>query len=378
MFGGQGQRQGGHGQGFEQGFGQGFQQGFGGHGGGGGQQARGGGSLFNLKKDGIYPLTAKDFPSKTSKFVWLVLFYNSQSTNEEVVQDYIKLGAKLKRYGVKTGAVNCDKYPEKCEEVVTAGDSRRNAVFKAALITKGAAQILNDSDLMKNKNTLNAKKMFEFVRDSTPTFVLNIRKAHQLENLISSGGSSATAPVTTPRGCGSTGACLILWTANFDSSLLMKTLSVAHESAVTIAEVRGGNEKLGRAFNVEQFPTLMMVCESSGQWQSFDHVAYEVFEGDYKDATAINTFVKSYADKTKCKSLRNKLRKKNKDTKKSAEDYMSDMMNAGEQGLKDFGRKKVSELKQLATAIGINVDEMESLVEKQDLVHSIFEFWTNK
>jgi hypothetical protein len=356
--GGQGQGQGhaGFGQ-QQQGFGQQQQQ-----------QSRGGKSLFNLRRDGIYPLTAKDFPSQESRFVWLVLFYNSQSTPEDVVQEYVKLGEKLKRSGVKTGAVDCSKYPEKCEEVVP-GDGH---ALKAALITKGDKKILDETTLLNHRNTLNLKQIFEFVKEFTPSSVLNIRQSHQLETLLSSSKGNKG-------GCGTSGACLILWTANFEPSLLMKTLAVGYKNAVTVAEVRGGNTHLAKLLKVEEFPTLMMACEATGQWQSVDHLAYETFEGDIKDNKQINDFVQSFAtDKTKCKSLRNKLRKKNKQNKKTAEDYMRDVLEAGEKGLKEFKTKKVGELKKLATNLGIDVEKVESLVEKKDLVNSIFEFWTEK
>lgn len=341
-----------------------------GHGGFGQQQ--GGGrreDMFSLRRDGIYPLTAKNFPSKDSKFVWLVLFYDSQSLSDEVAQEYVKLGEKLKRAGVKTGAVDCDKYPEKCEEVVPGGGGRSS--LRAALITKGDKKILGDSNVMNNRRTLNLKNMYDFVKDSTPSHVLNIRQAHQLESLLSSSSST-----TSVGGCGTSGACLILWTSHFDPSLLMKTIAVSHKDVVTVAEVRGGNAQLAKSFKVEEFPTLMMVCAAAGQWQSIDSLAYEIFEGDYKDNKQITEFVSSFADKSKCKSLRNKLRKKHKQNKKTAENYMEDIFAAGEKGLKEFSKKKVGELKVLATNIGIDVEKIESLVEKKDLVNSIFEYWT--
>ena len=337
--------------------------------GGGGGGGGGGGNVFSLRRDGIYPLTGKDFPSKDSKFVWLVLFYDPQSISDEVVQEYVKLGEKLKSAGVKTGAVDCGKHPKKCEEVVS---SESVVLFRAALITKGEKNILDDSTVMNNRNSLNLKKMYDFVKDSTPNFVLNIRQAHQLESLLSS--SSAASPA----GCGASGACLILWTAHFDSSLLMKTLAVANKNIITVAEVRGGNEQLAKVFHVEKFPTIMMACATTGQWQSVEHLAYEVYEGDYKNNKEINAFVNSFSDKTKCKSLRSNLRRKNMKLKKSAEEYMQDIIEAGEKGIKEFSAKKVSELKKLATNIGINVEKIESLVEKKDLVQSIFEFWGEK
>lgn len=341
-----------------------------------GQQQPGGasgakrGSLFNLRRDGVYPLTAKDFPSKTSKFVWLVLFYNSQSGREDIVQEYVKLAEKLKKSEVKVGAVDCDKYAEKCEEVLGGDISEHSSSLRAALITKGEKNILKDSELLNNRNTLSIKRMYDFVKDFTPTYVVNIRKSFQIEQLLSPSKSA-----DTKGGCGSSGACLFLWTANFEPSLLMKTLSVANKGIVTVAEVRGGNTELAKLFNVEEFPTIMMVCEGSSQWQSANHLAHEVYDGDTKDSKAIKEFVNSFADKSKCKSLKSKLRKQNKKSKKSAEEVLRKVVEAGEQGLAEFGAKKVSELKALAANIGITVENLDSLVEKQDIVRSLLDYW---
>jgi len=368
MFGG-----GGGAGGFGAGAGQGQGHGF-------GQQQPGGasgakrGSLFNLRRDGIYPLTTKDFPSKTSKFVWLVLFYNTQSVREEIAQEYIKLAEKLKKSGVKVGAVDCDKYAEKCEEVVGGDDSAHASSLRAALITKGEKNVLNDSELLNNRNTLNIKRMYDFVKDFTPTYVVNIRKAYQIEKLLSPQSASSKS-TETKGGCGSSGACLFLWTANFEPSLLMKTLSVANKGIVTVAEVRGGNTELAKLLSVEEFPTVMMVCEGQSQWQSANHLAYEVYEGDTKDSKAIKEFVSSFADKSKCKSLKSKLRKQNKKNKKSAEEVLRKVIEAGEHGLSELGAKKVSELKALAANIGITVDKLDSLVEKQDIVRSLLDYW---
>ena len=321
--------------------------------------------LFNLKRDGIYPLTNKNFPAKDSKFVWVVLFYNPQAANEDIVGDFVKLGEKLKRSGVKTGAVDCNKYAERCEGVT--GES--HVTLTAALITKGEKVMLDHDVLLSHRNTLNLKKMYEFIKENTPSSVINIRHAAQLKSLTSSSSAGHTS---------SSAVSLILWTASFDTSLLMKTLSVTYKGDVAVAEVRGGNKDLAKLFNVDKFPTIMMVCQTSGQWQSMDNVAHEIFTGDYKDNKEISDFVKSFQDKAKCKSLRNKLRKRNKQNKKSAEDYINKIVEAGEKGLKEMTSKKASELKKLAKNVGIAIDTIDNLVEKQDIIDMVLDYWKGK
>lgn len=367
MFGGGGGAgAGGFGGGQQQhGFGQ--QQGF--------AQQQGGapqGSKFNLRRDGIYPLTGKDFPTKDSKFVWLILFYHSQSINEEIVQEYIKLGEKLKKSGIKTGSVDCDKYPERCKDVLT--DS---APLTAALITKGEKNVLTNAELLNHRSTLNIKRMYDFVKDFTPSFVVNVRKAFQIDNLLSSSPQPSSS-ADLPTDCGSSGACLFLWTSNFEPSLLMKSLSVANQGIVTVAEVRGGNKDLAKLFHIEEFPTLMIVCGGTSHVQSVDQLAHEVYQGDTKDSKAIKDFVSSFTDKSKCKALRNKLRKKNKHSKKSAADYLKRIVESGEQGMAELAAKKVSELKTLATSLGITLDNLDTLVEKQDIVHAVIDFWNQR
>lgn len=355
----------GGGSGFDFGGGAGFgNSGFGHQQGSSGSSKRE--SLFSLKDNGVFPLSTKNFPSKTSKFVYLVLLYSS-SISQNIVHDFSKLAEKLKKSGVRAGAIDCEKNSKKCKEIV--GYSEKIGL-KAVLVAKGEMISVDDEVLLKGTAALNLKKTYNFVKDATPSSVANIRRADQLEHMLSSSSNQ--------KGCGSSGACLVLWTSNFDASLLMKTIDIANKGVIGVAEVRGNNQNLAKKFDVEKFPTLMMMCEVPGKVKSAENIPILVFDGDHKDISKVDDFIKSFADKSKCKSLRNKMRKKNMKKKKEAEDYLKDILEAGAEGLKDLYKMKVAELKNLGRNIGIDLDVLDTLMEKKDIAEAIMNFfWRN-
>lgn len=101
---------GGFGGGFEQmfgggGFGGGGGPGFGGPGGERRQQAE----LFQKGQSKVAKLGSPKFPNKTSKNMWMIMFYsNSDRTSMELAQIYEKLAEK-KNLAYKVGAVDCEK-----------------------------------------------------------------------------------------------------------------------------------------------------------------------------------------------------------------------------------------------------------------------------
>lgn len=86
---------------------------------------------------------------------------------------------------------------------------------------------------------LSLKELYEFVNEKAPSAGLaNLRLSPQATDFIANTCADKTKA--------SLGIGLILFTAKFDSSLLMKSVAHALRGKVAVGEVRGSNDKLAR------------------------------------------------------------------------------------------------------------------------------------
>lgn len=281
----------------------------------------------------VVPLSEQKFPSSSSRYLWLIEYYSPRCSQCKAFREhFISLSERLTVIGIKTGAVNCEKYKTFCS-------SRSISSFPYLQLIIGDKAITYDND----GNQLNAKRVFDFVQESTVVPVINLRLTQQAQELQHS---------TCRKGWGS---CLLLFTAKFETSLLLKALSFFFRDKVNVAEIRGSNKALSDYFQVDSFPALVMVCGGS------DPSASEQFQGDIHKFSEISTFVNSFERKVRCQQLTTK----SKNAKKLRREWLKKALSSSKSTLE---RMRVRDLREIVREIGIND---ESFTEKVEFVNAI-------
>ena len=153
----------------------------------------------------------------------------------------------MKSNGVKTGAVNCDREQELCRNIRSVQTGR-----PAIRLVYGSEHIPYDGATMPDK--LSLKDVYEFVTEKTPLEgVTNLRLSTQADEFTSK--NCADKRKTT------LGIGLILFTAKFETSLMIKSVAHALRGKVVVGEARGANDNLAREFGLgNDFPILIAVC----------------------------------------------------------------------------------------------------------------------
>jgi hypothetical protein len=157
------------------------------------------------------------------------------------------------------------------------------------------------------------------------------------------------------------GAGLILFTAKFDTPLIIKSLAFYYRGKLAVAEVRGAesNTKLLEEFDLKgkKMPVLIGICGGN------EKLAYELFSGDIKKFKEIEEFVDQFKDKKYCTQLTSKALQEKKDRAKKAKEVHS-------LSIEQLQKKKISELKDMIKYLGISST---GLFEKADYVRVIIE-----
>lgn len=329
-----------------------------GQGGGGNHFQQGGGAhsqpavkeWYSLKGEGIYPLSPSKFPDHKSTFIWLIQYYSpSQHGSAKAVAPILtKVAEHLKtKYGIKTGAVNCDKHQSKCHEVLGGQSQLPELELRAG----GESVVYTHSDPTKIPT---AKEILDFVSNKVTSKVVNVRMASQLEDLLREKGKCASSKY---------GSCIVYWSSKFDTPLFLKSLSHHYSASAVISEVRGNNVDLAKEYNIQSFPALSIHCPGTVK------EAMVTYDGDLHDLKQIKEFIDKFDSKATCRSLRNRVRQSKKEAKAAVLKTLSGLDSID--SLKKF---KVGELKQMIRDIGAKVtSESGELIEKQDLISTLWE-----
>jgi curved DNA-binding protein CbpA len=306
---------------------------------------------YSLKGEGIYPLSPSKFPDHKSTNIWLIQYYSPSQHGgaKAIVPIYTKVAEHLKsKYGIKTGAVNCDKHQRKCQEIL--GSQPQRGVPELELRANGEGAVYTHSDPNKIPT---AKEIIDFVSNEVPSKVVNLRMASQLEDLLSEERGKCVSSKY--------GACIVYWSSKFDTPLFLKSLSHHYSNAV-IGEVRGNNVDLAKEYNINTFPALSIHCPGTVK------EAMVTYDGDLHDLNQIKEFIDKFDSKTTCRTLRNRVRQSKKEARSTVFKTLSSLKSID--GLKKF---KVSELQQMIRDIGVkSPSDRGELIEKQDLISTLW------
>lgn len=211
--------------------------------------------------------TSTSFSKKPSRTIWLVHFY-TQSTEirDPWIDKYVKLCQSLKSQGIKCGAIDCELQQTLCKQ-----KDLQEQYPAFLLITNTKEFKYSDSEESTATTTATPSSIHKFIMSSLSSSssisnVINIRTMNQLDEFIEK--------TCKNKKIASKNIGIILMTSKFDTSLLMKTLAYYQQGMVVIGEIRGKNEKLIKAFELdnplEKLPIMIIICGGE------DKLAYEV------------------------------------------------------------------------------------------------------
>jgi hypothetical protein len=143
----------------------------------------------------------------------------------------LKLASTLKSSGVKTGGVNCEKERDLCEKhgagylVESGGRGNKGPIYR---LVYGVESELYAGD------KYSAKGIYDFVNEQAPTMgtvynIENLRLSAQVESFIS------TACKNRNKSAYEIG--LVYLTAQFDTSLLLKSIAFLSRGKAAVGEV---------------------------------------------------------------------------------------------------------------------------------------------
>ena len=331
--------------------------GFGGAGGGRRQPPQRRQQELYSSADGVAVLTAKAFKDSTRRNIWciccltvylryyshmvlytrrLVQFFSPSDSKSQRFRDaFLKVAMSVKQYEIKVGTVDCNKEEDLCA--------------KEGVKTFPSFQVYFDGGKslpMKDEQPTSAKGLMQFVEETIPNEVANVRLQPQLDELLAKA-----------KGTRGIWGVLLLITDSYDPSMVLKAAAIKFRQKVLVGEVRGSNEKLRKYLNISNAPALIFYCGG-------DKHAFERYGGDLSDLKQISSFLNTFQSGERCRSLL----KKAQESRSQREQLANQAKKLSE---KDLSKKKVSELRGILDELKIPTD---SLLEKSDFVRAILAY----
>lgn len=301
--------------------------------------------------EGITTFTGGKYPDKSSKNIWFVEFYSSSSTSKDYRTKFVKLAQSMRTNGIKVGSVHCENDQQLCRRVLGSSfNPRQMPVF---MVSTSSGDVAYDEDGAHISNPA-PKKLYDFVVNSIPDEVVNMRQVAQLDEFIS------TRCADKKRA--SYGAGVILLTAKFETSLFIKSLAHSLAGKAPVAEVRGSNNNLAKELglgNQPSYPILIVICAGT------DRLAHVKYDGDLKDFDKVGRFIESNFGKKKAAATCKKLQGNAKEQKQQREKRRQSNKALT---LDQLRKKKVAELREIAEDLAVAIA---GLYEKDEFVSAI-------
>jgi len=267
---------------------------------------------------------------------------------------FVPLAQTLAKNGVRVGAVSCDGEVALCRRELGGGfNPRRLPLF--AVITSAGTSVFEDENEGSATPPPAPKKLYDFVAQSIPQEVHNLRLVPQLEEFISSKCADKRQA--------SYGVGFVLVTAKFETSLFIKTLAHAVSGKAAVAEIRGSNNLLAKELglgNQPNLPVLLVVCAGSDKLASLTYTG-----SDMKDQDKVTAWLESKFGKGRGASTCKGLQQKSVEARKARAKRQEGVKRLS---MAELRRRKVKELREMAEDMGIPAA---GLVEKDDYVAAI-------
>jgi len=202
------------------------------------------------KNGKVAKLGSPKFPDKTSKYLWLVIFYNNMSRSCMDAKPQVELLADKVKGTFKVGALDCGLNEREANFCAQKGVSVDDLpVF--GFVVNGQLQLYEDGNRVPS-----AKSLHEFSMEHMPTaLVHNINNVPQLEErLLDSIGTTSSAGRTTG---GKARGGVFLLTEKYETSALFYSLAYKYRGTFVFGESRAKNLNLAKVFKVKKYPLLL-------------------------------------------------------------------------------------------------------------------------
>lgn len=227
----------------------GFEQMFGGGMGGGrrGGQAPPPQELFPKNApSGIAPLGKAKFPDKSSKYLWVVIFYDNNSQECAGAKPMMESFAEKVKGSFKVGAVNCRRGTADMQFCREQGiDLQYLPAF--GFVVDGEVQLFpaNESPTMK--------QLYDFAVENTPfDLVHNINHPTMIEERLKQ-------PSKDKRNLGS----ILLLTDKYETSPKYASLAYQFREHFIFGESRGKTLSMAKHFHVKKYPILVAFVQNN-------------------------------------------------------------------------------------------------------------------
>jgi curved DNA-binding protein CbpA len=244
MFGGGGFNFGGGNGGGFGGFEQFFQGGGGGFGGGGGQQ-RGGRQrqeteLFQKDQSLVRRLSQSRFPKKSSKYMWMVMFYSNRDRESQELGEIYETLAEKKNLAYRVGAVNC----QVSNRDVSFCKSKGVHEFpEFAMVIDGKIHFMKDA-------VESPKDLHDFALQHMP-----IKSIHNVNNM----------PQLKERLLGNKKPAVLLMTDKYETSSIYYSLVYQFQKNFVFGESRAKNLNIAKEFGLKKYPEVIAFDSRGGR-----------------------------------------------------------------------------------------------------------------
>lgn len=244
---------------------------------------------------------------------------------------YVKIATHFRPFELAVSVLNCDKF----ETICATYKVKHFPTFRL---------YFDGKEIPLEVNNLSYKALVALVEEQTPNQAANLRQLPQLEEFLDKAKNSRTIV-----------GSLVFVNPQYDTPFELKMISFKIQPHFIVGEIRGPNERLHKALNLDGKACLVMYCGG-------DRLAFERFDGDVTDMKAVLKFVAKFQSAGKCKELLRKADDINKLKKRAAQESLRLSET-------DLLRKKVSELRSILEGLGKRT--FTGLLEKADFVREI-------
>jgi curved DNA-binding protein CbpA len=253
--------------------------GFGGAGGGGRQQApMKPKDVFTKDTIGISKLGSPKFPNQSSKYFWLILFYDgtdTSSSNEnakdvlDVIVSKTNKDSSSSSAPFKIGAMDCSKNSNE-QKFCTNQNVQMDSLPQYAFVVDGAIQFFHDND------RISAKELYNFcidqIQSTSDKLVANINHPTQLVDRLLQNHVILSDKMRSTTGNGN--VSFLLMTDKYETSPVFISLAYQYRGAKNIkfGISRAKNLKVAQLIgDVKKYPHFVALVQSGSASRTMKH-----------------------------------------------------------------------------------------------------------
>lgn len=227
---------------------------------------------------GITKLSSAKFPNKSSRYLWLIVFYDGTSSATRSVIPELKVLLSKQSGLYKIGALNCAKAPQETRFCRQHGVMIENHPT-IGFVVDGQCNFWSGQI-----TTLTAKQLHDFATGLIPTKdIRNINHSqHVLERLVEPlGGVDGS----------SYKAAILLLSDKYETGPIFASLAYQYKTKFLFGESRASNLSLSREFGLKKYPMLIALVPRGYGERSYGKLADRIVYTNSHDMASIKKWL---------------------------------------------------------------------------------------